>query len=66
VFEETAFDPVVQKAILFVLGLLLAFVGVYLSNSNASEDDRVCYELNCDEIEQEEMAVCLPMEEGVH
>ena len=62
VFEETAFDPVVQKAILFVLGLLLAFVGVYLSNSNASEDDRVCYELNCDE--QEETAMCLPMEDG--
>ena len=60
VFEETAFDPVVQKAVLFVLGLLLAFVGVYLSNSNASEDDSVCYELNCNELEQEERTVFLP------
>jgi len=51
VFEETAFDPIVQKAVLFTLGLLLAFAGVYLSNLNVSE----CYELGCDE-----MAVCLP------
>ena len=33
VFHETSFDPVVQKALLFVCGVVLAFVGVYLINS---------------------------------
>jgi hypothetical protein len=60
VFEETAFDPIVRKAVLFTLGLLLAFIGVYLSNLNASECSSVCYELDCDELEHDEMTVCLP------
>ena len=33
VFHETSFDPVVQKALLFACGVALAFVGVYLINS---------------------------------
>jgi membrane-associated HD superfamily phosphohydrolase len=33
-FGETLFDPIVRKAPLFVFGILLAFIGVYLVNNN--------------------------------
>ena len=32
-FHETSFDPIIQKALLFICGVALAFVGVYLINS---------------------------------
>jgi drug/metabolite transporter (DMT)-like permease len=43
-FKEIVFDPIVQKALLFALGLLLAFIGVYLSNSNSSEEKSMLHQ----------------------
>jgi drug/metabolite transporter (DMT)-like permease len=50
-FEETVFDPVVQKSILFVLGVVLAFVGVYLINTTHNEKEQ---EQNYDDDEDED------------
>jgi hypothetical protein len=41
IFLEFKFDPFVKSVVLFTLGLLLAFYGVYLINSQSSEDDSV-------------------------
>jgi uncharacterized membrane protein YbjE (DUF340 family) len=53
-FKEIVFDPIVQKAILFALGLLLAFIGVYLTNSNGSEDSIVDYDFNYVDVDFEQ------------